>query len=53
MSCSNPFDKHLKDAAKRDEDLLKRKGPAEDPEADKAVLEKMKLELQKLRDKQA
>lgn len=56
MSCSNPFDKHLKDAAKRNEDLLKRNLPAEDPQADladKLLLDKMKLELEKLRQKNA
>ncbi len=54
MSCTNPLDQHLKDAAKRNEDLLKRKLPAEDPQAelaDKLLLDKMKLELEKLRQK--
>ncbi len=49
MSCTNPFDQHLKDAAKRDEDLLKRRLPADDPQADQAILDKMKRELEKLR----
>lgn len=55
MSCTNPFDKHLKDAAKRDEDLLKRNPPdaPERSEADKALLDKMKLELEKLRQQNA
>jgi hypothetical protein len=56
MSCSNPFDQHLKDAAKRNEDLLKRTLPEEDPQADladKLLLDKMKLELEKLRQKNA
>jgi hypothetical protein len=53
MSCTNPFDKHLKDAAKREEDLLKRTVPVEEYLADKAIIDKMKMELQKLRDKQA
>ncbi len=56
MSCSNPFDQHLKDAAKRNEDLLKRNLPTEDPQADladKLLLDKMKLELEKLRQRNA
>ena len=56
MSCTNPFDQHLKNAAKQDEDLLKRKLPAEDPQAalaDKQLLDKMKLEIEKLRRKNA
>ena len=48
--CTNPFDQYLKDAAKRDEDLLKRTTPIEtNTESDKALLEKMKLEIEKLR----
>jgi hypothetical protein len=56
MSCSNPFDQQLKDAAKRNEDLLKRTLPEEDPQADladKLLLDKMRLELEKLRQKNA